>query len=154
VFRNPISFEELQERLPELEERFPGRELDIAEAEEFPIIENVAADSVLQGIEAHGDFGLTSKLFAEFTLDYVHGALKDTDDPLPRILPLRTNVGLRYQYNAFQFGGSVTAVTKQDRVFGEETPTVAFRPEVQLVTFHVVPIGARFVAGFSTGLGL
>jgi hypothetical protein len=26
---------------------------------------------------------------------------------------------------------------------------LAFRPEVQLVTFHVVPIGARFVAGFS-----
>ena len=30
---------------------------------------------------------------------------------------------------------------------------VAFRPEVQLVTFHVVPIGARFVAGVSIGLG-
>jgi hypothetical protein len=30
---------------------------------------------------------------------------------------------------------------------------LAFRPEVQLVTFHVVPIGARFVAGFSIGLG-
>jgi iron complex outermembrane recepter protein len=74
-------------------------------------------------MEAHGDFGLTSNLFTEFTLDYVHGALKDTDDPLPRIPPLRTNIGLRYQYNAFQFGGSVTAVTKQDRVFGEETPT-------------------------------
>jgi hypothetical protein len=30
---------------------------------------------------------------------------------------------------------------------------LAFRPEVQLVTFHVVPIGARFVAGFSLGTG-
>jgi hypothetical protein len=30
---------------------------------------------------------------------------------------------------------------------------LSFRPEVQLVTFHVVPIGARFVAGFSMGLG-
>ena len=26
---------------------------------------------------------------------------------------------------------------------------LAFRPEVHLVTFHVIPIGARFVAGFS-----
>ena len=26
---------------------------------------------------------------------------------------------------------------------------LAFRPEIQLVTFHVVPIGARFVAGVS-----
>ena len=28
---------------------------------------------------------------------------------------------------------------------------LAFRPEVHLVTFHVVPIGVRFVAGFSVG---
>jgi iron complex outermembrane receptor protein len=123
VFRSPISFEDLEAGLGEFEDRFPGRELDIEEAEEFPIVQNVAADSVLQGIEAHGDFGLTSNLFAEFTLDYVRGSLKDTDDPLPRIPPLRTNVGLRYQYNAFQVGGNVTAVAKQDRIFGEETPT-------------------------------
>ena len=30
---------------------------------------------------------------------------------------------------------------------------LAFRPEVQLVTFHVVPIGARFLAGLSVDLG-
>jgi hypothetical protein len=30
---------------------------------------------------------------------------------------------------------------------------LAFRPEVQLVTFHVVPIGARFVAGVSVDVG-
>src|SRR4029450_175730 len=85
--------------------------------------ENVAADSVLQGIEAHGDFGLTSTLFADVTFDYVRGTLKDSGDPLPRIPPLRTNFGLRYQRNALQVGGSVTATAKQDRVFGEETPT-------------------------------
>ena len=123
VFRRPISFRELQNRLVQFEERFPVRELDIAEAEEFPVIENIAADSVLQGIEAHGDFGLSSNLFAEFTLDYIHGSLKETNDPLPRMPPLRTNIGLRYQYNAFQLGGNVTAVTGQDRVLGEETPT-------------------------------
>jgi hypothetical protein len=31
------------------------------------------------------------------------------------------------------------------------TRRLTFRPEVQLVTFHVVPIGARFVAGVSVG---
>jgi iron complex outermembrane receptor protein len=123
VFRRPISAEDLEDRLAQFEERFSGRELDIAEADEFPIVENVAADTVLQGIEAHGDFGLSSNLFADFTLDYTHAALKETHDPLPRIPPLRANVGLRYQYNAFQVGGSVTAVAKQDRIFGAETPT-------------------------------
>jgi hypothetical protein len=33
------------------------------------------------------------------------------------------------------------------------TQHVAFRPEVQLLTFSVVPIGARFVAGVSIDLG-
>ena len=60
---------------------------------------------MLQGFEVHGDFGLTSNLFAEVGLDYVRGAVKDNDDPLPRIPPLRGAGGLRYQYNAFQVGG-------------------------------------------------
>jgi len=123
VFRSPISVEDLEDRLGDLEDRFPNRELDIEEAGEFAIVENIAADSVLQGFEAHGDFGLTSTLFAEASLDYVRGALKDSDVPLPRIPPLRTQFGLRYQYNAFQIGGTVTAAAKQDRVLAEETPT-------------------------------
>jgi hypothetical protein len=39
--------------------------------------------------------------------------------------------------------------------FGLHTPVsarLAFRPEVHLVTFHVVPIGERFVAGLSMDL--
>ena len=57
VFRRPLTFEELEDRLGEFEDRFPERDLEIDEAEEFAIIENIAADSVLQGFEAHGDFG-------------------------------------------------------------------------------------------------
>jgi iron complex outermembrane receptor protein len=123
VFRRPLTEAQLVRRLREFEGRFPERDLEIDGAEEFPIIENVSADSVLQGIEAHGDFGLTSRLFAEFGLDYVRGMLKDSDDPLPRMPPFRTQLGLRYQYNAFQVGGAVTAVAKQDRIFDVETPT-------------------------------
>ena len=126
VFRQPIGLEDLEQRLPELEDRFPGRDLGIDEAGEFPIVENVAADSVLQGVEAHGDFGLTSRLFAEFTLDYIHGSLKSTADPLPRMPPLRSSIGLRYQHNAFQVGGNVTGVAKQDRVHGDETSTAGY----------------------------
>ncbi len=123
VFRSPLSLEELEDREAELAARFPGRDLDTEGADEFVIIENVAADSILQGIEAHGDFGLTSQLFAEFGLDYVHAALKETDEPLSRIPPLRGQIGLRYQRNAFQIGGNLITAAKQDRVFGEETPT-------------------------------
>ena len=36
---------------------------------------------------------------------------------------MRLRGGLRYQRSAFQAGGEIVAVAKQDRVFGEETPT-------------------------------
>ena len=93
-----------------------------------------------RAFEAHGDFGLTANLFAEAGLDYVHGALKDTDDPLPRIPPLRTQVGLRYQYNAFQVGGTLIATAKQDRVLGEETPTDGYTL-LRLFTAYSVEAG-------------
>ena len=79
----PAECGRLEDRLGALEDRFAGRELDIAGGRGFPIIENVAADSVLQGVEAHGDFGLTSNLFAEFGLDYVRGTLKGPTSRCP-----------------------------------------------------------------------
>ena len=91
--------------------------------EEFPVLENVAADSVLMGVEAHTDIKLTDTIIAEVTFDMVRGELKDSGDPLPRIPPARVLTGLRYQKNAFQVGGSVQVVADQNRVFGEETPT-------------------------------
>jgi iron complex outermembrane recepter protein len=123
VFRSPVSLTSLARRQREIAARFPDRDLDLDGAEEFPVIENVSADSLLQGVEAHGDFGLTTELFAEVGVDYVRAELKETGDPLPRIPPLRGQLGLRWQRNAFQVGGNVIAAAKQDRVFDEETPT-------------------------------
>ena len=59
----------------------------------------------------------------ELGFDYVRGELRDTSEPLPRIPPFRFRGGLNYQRNAFQAGGEVVMAAKQDRVFGEETPT-------------------------------
>ena len=125
VFRNPISEDEFEEREEELDERFGVEE----EAEgghdhgEFPFVEFVGRDSVLMGIEAHVDVKLTSQLVLESAFDWITAELADTGDPLPRIPPLRLTTGLKYEKNAFQFGGSVTAVSAQDRVYGDETPT-------------------------------
>jgi iron complex outermembrane receptor protein len=128
VFTAPVSEQDFDDRLEELAERFPGRGIGEEELEsEFPIIEYLGADSVLQGIEAHADFAVTSRLFAEVGFDYVHGTLKDTDEALPRIPPFRFLGGLRYQYNAFQAGGEVRAVAKQDRLFSTETETDGYQ---------------------------
>jgi iron complex outermembrane receptor protein len=57
----------------------------------------------------------------------VRGTLKGAGDPHPRIPPRRVRGGLRYQYNAFQVGGDVTAAAGQDRVFGAEEPTDGYQ---------------------------
>ena len=110
VFRAPLTEEEFAARIDEFAARFPGRgiEDEIPSTEGFPIIENVAADSILQGLEAHSDLYVTTDLIVELGLDYVRGTLKATDQPLPRMPPLRFRTGLRYQRNAFQAGGDVT----------------------------------------------
>jgi iron complex outermembrane receptor protein len=133
LFRAPLTEEEFAARLPEFAARFPSR--DIGEqpgsgeedGEEFPIVEYVAADSVLQGVEAHSDIQVTSALAVELGFDYVRGTLSAGGEPLPRIPPLRFRGGLRYQHNAFQAGGEVTAVATQDRVFSTETPTDGYQ---------------------------
>jgi iron complex outermembrane recepter protein len=128
VFRAPITVEEFESRLPEFAERFPGRGIgDEPEADEFPIVEQVAADSLLQGIEAHSDIQITSQFAVELGMDYVRGTLKDTDEALPRIPPFRFRGGLRYQRNAFQAGGEMTATATQDRLFATETPTDGYQ---------------------------
>jgi iron complex outermembrane receptor protein len=129
IVRNPISEEEFEEREEEFDERFgvvdePGGEH--AHSDEFPFVEFVGAKSRLFGIEAHADVHLTEALIAEFTSDWVRGSLTDSDDPLPRIPPFRVAGGLRYQRNALQVGGNITAVGDQDRVFGAETPTAGY----------------------------
>jgi iron complex outermembrane recepter protein len=125
VFRRLLSPDEFEARLHLFEARFPGR--DLAEPEgDFPIVENEAADSVLQGFEAHGDLRLSSALTAELGFDYVRGTVNGTGEFLPRIPPFRGRVGLRYQRNAFQAGGEVMAVARQDRVSGLETPTAGY----------------------------
>ena len=124
IFRNPLSEEEVLRRTPEFNERF-GTTGPI-DPEDFPVIEYVAADSVLQGVEAHLDAGLTDFLVIELGYDFVRGWLKDSHDPLPRIPPFRINAGLTYRKNAIQFGGIVTHAGDQNRVFGEESPTEGY----------------------------
>ena len=116
IFRNPISEEAFDERF--------GHDAHAGDGEEeLTLIEFVAADSLLQGIEGHADVQLGRGFGLELGLDFVRGTLRALDQPLPRIPPLRVRSGLTWQRNAFQAGGEVVAVAKQARVFGEETET-------------------------------
>lgn len=121
IFRNPLDEEEIIRRTREFNVRF-GASGPI-DPEDFVVVENIAADSVLTGIEAHADLELTPALVAEITYDLVRGELRDSGEPLPRIPPFRVMGGLRFQKNAFQVGGNITRIGDQTRVFGAETPT-------------------------------
>jgi iron complex outermembrane recepter protein len=124
VFRRQIDGDTFAAQRPLFEARFPSRDLTAREPDgDFPIVEYVAADSVLQGIEAHGDVRLSSLLTAELGFDAVYGKVSDTGEFLPRMPPFRTRAGLRYQRNAFQAGGDVVVAARQSRVSGLETPT-------------------------------
>ena len=123
IFRKPISEEEFDAKY--------GHTAHAGEGEhghegEFPFIEFNAADSVLQGIEAHADVELGRGFDIEVGVDYVRGELSGSNDPLPRIPPLRMRGGLNYRRNAFTAGAEVVGTARQGRVFGEETPTPGY----------------------------
>ena len=117
IFRNPV-----EDEVEPHEE--PGGGHD--HQNEFPVVEFVAADSLLQGFELHGDVQVTSNVFADFGFDYVRGDLLEPDAPLPRIPPFRARGSVRYQVGAFNAGAELTGVSAQERVFGEETPTEGY----------------------------
>ena len=65
LFRAPLTEEEFNARLDEFAARFPSRDIEGPDGEDeegFPIVEYIAADSVLQGIEAHSDVQITPQI--------------------------------------------------------------------------------------------
>lgn len=132
IFRSPLTEDDFEDREEEFDERFGvahgeeahgGEEEEGHHDEEFPIIEFNGTDATLWGLEAHADVTLAPGLSAEFTYDFVRAERRSDGQALPRIPPMRLLSGLRYAKGAFELGGSVTAVARQDRVFGAETVT-------------------------------
>ena len=133
IFRNPVE--------GEAEPHDDGHdEPGHGHEDEFPVVEYVAADSLLQGFELHGDVQVTRRIFADFGLDYVRGELLEPGAPLPRIPPFRVRGSVRYQIGAFNAGAEVTGVAAQERVFGEETPTDGYGL-LKLFTSYSWPTG-------------
>jgi|TARA_B100001964_G_scaffold205901_1_gene236630 iron complex outermembrane receptor protein len=122
----------------EFEDRFPDEE----NPEGFAVVEFVAADSLLRGIEAHTDVTVLPWLIAEVGFDWVRGEQSTTGDPLPRMPPLRVRTGLRYERDAFQAGGEVIVAGRQDRIFGAETATDGYSLIKLFTSYSFVSGGA------------
>jgi len=128
VYRQVLTEEAFNRRLSEYADRFPGRDIESDGAEagnggEFVFVENVSADSILQGVEAHTDVQVAKDWAVEAGVDYVRGSLQSIGRPLPRIPPLRFRGGLRFQRDAFQAGADLSVVAAQERVGILELPT-------------------------------
>jgi len=89
----------------------------------FPVAEYSQADARFTGYEASLNLGLTKALWLKFGSDYVNAQLIDSGTPLPRIPPFRNRVGLEWRSEGFTVEPEVIIVSKQDRVFTNETPT-------------------------------
>ena len=113
---------------------FIFRELTEEIEDGLPVTFFTQGNATLTGLESHVDIRLTTTWSVEAGFDYVRGVLRDLDQPLPRIPPLRGRAGLRFQKNAFQAGVDGVFTAKQDRLFafeGEsgvvgETPTPGY----------------------------
>jgi iron complex outermembrane receptor protein len=122
IFRSPVGEAEFAAR-------FGAGESDGGGAmpeETLPIIEFVGRDARLQGVEAHADLDITAGLHLEFGVDTVHGSLRDSGEPLPRIPPVRFTGGVQYHRDALQVGAQVVSALEQDRVYGSETTTPGY----------------------------
>jgi iron complex outermembrane receptor protein len=89
--------------------------------DDLPVAIFSQGDARLEGIESHVDLKVGEYWWVEGGLDYVRGTLTTTDQPLPRIPPLRGRTGLHYRRNAFQAGVEGVLTGKQDRIFVVQT---------------------------------
>jgi iron complex outermembrane recepter protein len=84
-------------------------------------------DALFWGAEAQASVELFEKagrhLDLEASADYVRARIDPTDEPLPRIAPMRLGFGLHYRDARFDLRGEVRRVQKQDRISEFELAT-------------------------------
>lgn len=89
-------------------------------------------DALFRGYELEAEVDLfhhdthDHHLLLDAWSDYVRAELTATDEPLPRIPPLRLGSGLRYEGNGWTGRAGLTRVTEQDRVGRFEEPTAGY----------------------------
>ncbi len=91
----------------------------------LPIAKYLQGNSRFYGTEFSID-GTANKYLNVFSgVDYVNAQLKN-GTPLPRIAPLRGHIGVDLHIKDFSFRPEFVAVSSQDRVFINETPTAGY----------------------------
>lgn len=123
-------------------EQFTGSEID-----ELQVVQYEQRDATFWGFEARAEVGLVESadrhLSLEGTVDYVRAEVEPTNDPLPRIAPMRIGGALHYRDSRFDARGEVRRAGAQDRVSEFETPTEGY-------TFINATVSYRIFGGSRT----
>jgi len=100
------------------------------EEDGLPILRFEQADATFTGLEAALELSLVhtgkNHLMLEGWGDYVRASLRDPDQPLPRIPPLRVGTRLRYDGGTLRGGVGFTRVASQERVSPFERETEGY----------------------------
>ena len=95
-------------------------------ASDLPIIRYSQGTSRYVGTESRIEVRVSPRLWLDAKLDYVRAELSESSKPLPRIPPLRTTLGLNWNYKALNIRPAIVMANRQTRVFDNETPTAGY----------------------------
>ena len=80
-------------------------------------------DSRFVGFDARGSFRLGGRVWATLGIGYVDATLTTTNEPLPRIPPLRGTLSLDIPFGGLTISPELLFAGRQDRIFRGETET-------------------------------
>ena len=89
----------------------------------LPIYQFQGNDAVFNGFEASVDVDMGRGLAFEAVAASVTGSLKDTDQPLPLVPPLKGHTALKYERPKWFIRGEAEMAARQDRIGEFETAT-------------------------------
>lgn len=94
--------------------------------EGFQVVRFAEADSRFYGTELNLGLGLHRYLWLHLGADYVNAQDKREKIPLPRIPPLRSRLGLEWNWQAWRIEPEVIVAARQGRTFTGETETPGY----------------------------
>ena len=92
----------------------------------LPVLDFTQGDSRFVGFDARGSLRLAGQAWATLGIGYVDAKLTATDQPLPRIPPLRGTLTLDIPYGGFTVSPQLMYAARQDAVFRGETETAGY----------------------------
>ena len=96
------------------------------EADGLAVLDFHQGDSRFRGWDARASFRLGSRAWTTLGIGYVDARLTATNEPLPRIPPLRGTLSLDLPYGGFTVSPELEFAGAQNRVFHDETETEGY----------------------------